>query len=250
LLRCVTWKMQGEFEKMQRGANCNQAKSGHFSITCIASLLFKSTRDSDRVRNSRFRALDIADQPRLDGLERGVVASHFHDVIGHHLLFNLERALAIGAAALQTFRGAATRRSLRPMLQAFAPAGQVGGPGRWINHENSGLMGLKLARGLFARHMAKGAAMIGRATLTRLRGIKRCRRHAPHLPCGWLQSQHRCFRLARPPSAAPQAADGSVPTFPEAVTTAQDTGPRSPTTTVDAAALQAQPAHAADPQTR
>ena len=53
------------------------------------SLLFRSTRDSDRVRNSRFRALDIADQPRLDGLERGVVASHFHDVIGHHLLFKL-----------------------------------------------------------------------------------------------------------------------------------------------------------------
>jgi hypothetical protein len=53
------------------------------------SLLFRSTRDSDRVRNSRFRALDIADEPRLDGLERGVVASHFHDVIGHHLLFKL-----------------------------------------------------------------------------------------------------------------------------------------------------------------
>src|ERR1700730_12732092 len=30
-------KMQGEFEKMQRGANCNRAKSCHFSITCIAS---------------------------------------------------------------------------------------------------------------------------------------------------------------------------------------------------------------------
>jgi hypothetical protein len=30
-------KMQGEFEKMQRGANCNRAKSDHFSITCIAS---------------------------------------------------------------------------------------------------------------------------------------------------------------------------------------------------------------------
>jgi hypothetical protein len=29
--------MQGDFEKMQRGTNCNQAKSGHFSITCIAS---------------------------------------------------------------------------------------------------------------------------------------------------------------------------------------------------------------------
>src|SRR5580704_16830702 len=29
--------MQGEFEKMQRGANCNRARSGHFSITCIAS---------------------------------------------------------------------------------------------------------------------------------------------------------------------------------------------------------------------
>jgi hypothetical protein len=30
-------EMQGEFEKMRRGANCNRAKSGHFSITCIAS---------------------------------------------------------------------------------------------------------------------------------------------------------------------------------------------------------------------
>ena len=30
-------KMQGDFEKMQRGANCNRAKSAHFSITCIAS---------------------------------------------------------------------------------------------------------------------------------------------------------------------------------------------------------------------
>ena len=30
-------KCRGEFEKMQRGANCNRAKSGHFSITCIAS---------------------------------------------------------------------------------------------------------------------------------------------------------------------------------------------------------------------
>jgi hypothetical protein len=30
-------KMQGDFDKMQRGANCNRANSGHFSITCIAS---------------------------------------------------------------------------------------------------------------------------------------------------------------------------------------------------------------------
>ena len=30
-------KMQGDFEKMQRGANCNRAKSVHFSVTCIAS---------------------------------------------------------------------------------------------------------------------------------------------------------------------------------------------------------------------
>ena len=29
--------MQGDFEKMQRGANCNRARSGHFSITCIAN---------------------------------------------------------------------------------------------------------------------------------------------------------------------------------------------------------------------
>src|ERR1700730_181276 len=33
----ICFEMQGEFEKMQRGANCNRAKSGHFSITCIAS---------------------------------------------------------------------------------------------------------------------------------------------------------------------------------------------------------------------
>src|SRR3984893_7789044 len=37
LAEMCEWKMQGEFEKMQRGANCNRAKSGHFSITCIAS---------------------------------------------------------------------------------------------------------------------------------------------------------------------------------------------------------------------
>ena len=30
-------KMQGDFGKMQRGANCSRAKSGHFSTSCMAS---------------------------------------------------------------------------------------------------------------------------------------------------------------------------------------------------------------------
>jgi hypothetical protein len=31
-------KVQGEFEKMQRGANCNQAKIGYFSMYAISEL--------------------------------------------------------------------------------------------------------------------------------------------------------------------------------------------------------------------
>jgi len=46
-------KMQGEFEKMQRGANCNRAKSGHFSITCIAS---PYSRSRETVIGARPRA--------------------------------------------------------------------------------------------------------------------------------------------------------------------------------------------------
>jgi hypothetical protein len=34
----ICFEMQGEFEKMRRGANCNQAKSGQFSITYVAAL--------------------------------------------------------------------------------------------------------------------------------------------------------------------------------------------------------------------
>ena len=34
-------KMQGVFEKMQRGANCTRAQRGHFSITCIAFSLLE-----------------------------------------------------------------------------------------------------------------------------------------------------------------------------------------------------------------
>jgi hypothetical protein len=29
------WKMQGDFEKMQRGANCNRAKTGPSSMACM-----------------------------------------------------------------------------------------------------------------------------------------------------------------------------------------------------------------------
>ena len=34
----ICFEMQGEFEKMRRGANCNRAKSGQFSITYVAAL--------------------------------------------------------------------------------------------------------------------------------------------------------------------------------------------------------------------
>jgi hypothetical protein len=39
------WKMQGEFEEMQRGANCNRAKSCHFSMACMGLSLLTEQGD-------------------------------------------------------------------------------------------------------------------------------------------------------------------------------------------------------------
>jgi hypothetical protein len=39
-------KLQGEFEKMQRGANCNRAKTGHSSMACIGFSLFTEQGDN------------------------------------------------------------------------------------------------------------------------------------------------------------------------------------------------------------
>ena len=38
--------MQGEFEEMQRGANCNRAKSGHFSMACMGLSLLTEQGDN------------------------------------------------------------------------------------------------------------------------------------------------------------------------------------------------------------
>ena len=56
-------KMQGEFEKMQRDANCNRAKSVHFAMVCTRLSLLKEqgdshclSRDIEEIENRRITA--------------------------------------------------------------------------------------------------------------------------------------------------------------------------------------------------
>jgi hypothetical protein len=64
---------------MQRGANCNRAKSGHFSITCIASSIFAAADYSGDRGNLKYTVLsgtcvagDLDFEPRLTAILFGL----------------------------------------------------------------------------------------------------------------------------------------------------------------------------------